>query len=456
VSGLRRPAVAVVLACLAIVAAVTWGLLRLYTGSRDRLDEAMGQRLLAVAHATALGTDARRAFALSLADTSAAAWADSLGRRYRAVAAAADLAEISLSDPEGRILVSTSANLLPGAPHDWWSLDREAVDLACTGVGAASRLYRLQNTYQKSAHAPVILDDALVGEGTVVAVVTVSGSPDFFGALATLRRGAMLTGGAVLLVLAVGGFVLYRQTLVLDRYRESLARQESLAAMGRMTAGIAHEIRNPLGIIRGAGEHLQRVLQQHDVRDEVVDWIPEEVDRLDRILSGYLAFGRDDVAAAEPFDPVVVVKRGAGLLRDEFANTGIDLELAADSSGVMVLGDSHRLQQVLLNLLLNARDALADGGRITIDLIAAGERVRLVVGDTGSGLDGDPERMFEPFRTTREKGSGLGLALSRRIIEDMGGTLTLANRSDGPGAEAVVDLPRYCPGPDGPATETGV
>ncbi|RKZ13856.1 hypothetical protein DRQ50_09875, partial [bacterium] len=64
--------------------------------------------------------------------------------------------------------------------------------------------------------------------------------------------------------------------------------------------------------------------------------------------------------------------------------------------------------------------------------------------------------MFEPFRTTREKGSGLGLALSRRIIEDMGGTLTLANRIDGPGAEAVVDLPRYCPGPDGPATETGV
>jgi signal transduction histidine kinase len=427
--------VAVVLACLAIVLAVAWGLLRLYGASRDRLDEAMGQRLLAVAQATAAGTDARRAFALSLADTGAAAWADSLGRRYEALAGLAELAEISLSDPEGRVLVSTSINLPPGAPHDWWSLDRAAVELACAGTGAASRLYRLQSTYQKSAHAPVVLEDPLLGAGTVVAVVTVSGSPAFFDALAT--------GAAVLLVLLAGGVVLYRQTVAVDRARASLARQETLAAMGRMTAGIAHEIRNPLGIIRGAGEHLQRVLRDQGVQDETADWIPQEVDRLDRILSGYLAFGRDDAAAREVFDLTDAVRRGAGLLRGELARSGVDLVLPAGPAPLAVLGDPRRLQQVVLNLLLNARDAMPEGGTVAVDLLAEGDRAVVTVSDTGGGLGGDPERLFAPFHTTREKGSGLGLALSRRIVEDMGGSLDLADRRDGPGAVARISLPRH-------------
>ena len=450
-NGGRRPLTGIALAGLAIIAAVTFGLLRFYTASRNHLDEAMGQRLLAVAHSVALGTDPARAFALSLADVGQAAWADSLGQRYRAIARAVDLAEISLSDPEGRVLVSTSVNLPPGVYHDWWAVDREAVDKAVAGTGAASRLYRLQTVYQKSAHAPVILADPLIGEDVVVAVVTVSGSPDFFDALATLRNGALATGAVVLVVLVLGAAVLYRQALAVDRYRASMLRQESLAAMGRMTAGIAHEIRNPLGIIRGAGEHLQRVLDEAGVADDVVDFIPEEVDRLDRILSGYLSFGRGDPVADEVFDLDHALRRGAELLRGELAATGVELEVAADLPRTPVRGDPRRLQQVLLNLLLNARDAMPEGGTVALDLVVEGERARVRVRDRGNGLEGDPERWFEPFRTTKEKGSGLGLALSRQLVQEMGGRLTLANRKDGRGAVAEIELPAK----NEPVTGTG-
>ena len=161
-------------------------------------------------------------------------------------------------------------------------------------------LYRLGGpggALQKSAHAPVFyyFEDT----PDVVAIVTVSGNPDFFAALGLLRQGGLSDRGyrdPGHLVLM--GIFLFQINRSLEAYRASILRQENLAAMGRMTAGIAHEIRNPLGIIRGAGEHLQEVLTNAGIEDEVADFIPEEVDRLDQILTGYLAFGTDREAGS--------------------------------------------------------------------------------------------------------------------------------------------------------------
>ena len=249
----------------------------------------------------------------------------------------------------------------------------------------------------------------------------------------------------VLLVLSLLGVVLQRIVAALERTRESARRQENLAAMGRMTAGIAHEIRNPLGIIRGAGQHLERVLADAGIADEVAGFIPEEVDRLDRILNGYLAFGADQPAAAEDFDVVACVRRGAHLVAAELRATGVTVEGPSDSGRCPVRGDPRRMQQVLLNLLLNARDAMPDGGRVRLEATPSpdGARIVLTVTDEGTGLGGiDRHRLFEPFRTTKEKGSGLGLAISRRIVQDMGGTLDLRDRSDGRGAVAEITLPQ--------------
>ena len=436
----RSPLLWAALACTVLVAAVTFGLLGLHRAAERRLDEALGQRLLAVASALAVSADADSVEALILG-SGGWVWADSLQHRWQRLAEFSDLAEISLVTPEGSLLLTTAANLRVGETSDFWSLDEVAVGTvrdAMTAVAVPTT--RLGNVYQASAHAPLVRDDPYVGP-FVQAVITVRGNPDFYDALDALRRGAAVTLAIVLAVLGLVATVLYGLERSVRRARASLVEQESLAAMGRMTAGIAHEIRNPLGIIRGAGQHLQRVLGKAGISDEVADFIPEEVDRLDRILTGYLAFGRDAEAAPELFGFDAVLRRSAQLVARELEEGGVHVELPTAATEAQVCGDPLRLQQVLLNLLLNARDAMPRGGTITLTVAPRAGELTLAVSDEGNGPGASPEQCFVPFWTTKEKGGGLGLSLSRRIVEAMGGSLTLRDRTDRPGAVAELRLP---------------
>lgn len=432
------------LAYAVIIAAVAVGLLRLYSGAREQLDQALGQRLLAVAGSLAEMTDGQALLSYSLGDTTNNTYLATLSDQYATIARAQNLSEITLTNPLDRtVILSTSASLPAGEPNDYWDLDPVAVESAVAGKATATRLYALGGTgalKQKSAHAPVL---NYVADGSyAVAIVTVSGSPDFFEALDDLRLGAYVTAALVLVVLLLMGVFLWQINQALARYRASILRQENLAAMGRMTAGIAHEIRNPLGIIRGAGQHLQRVLAEQGIEDEIAAFIPEEVDRLDHILSGYLAFGADKDAVVERFDLALSVRRSLDLVRGELTSAGVEVRSSEPLPTAMVSGDPRRMQQVLLNLLLNARDALPDGGRIDLTMEVAEGRVRLRVADNGTGLGTVPEaRLFEPFWTSKEKGSGLGLAMSRHIMEDMRGGLSLRERTDQTGAVAELWAP---------------
>jgi len=436
------------LAYAVIIAAVAIGLGRLYSGAHARLDEALGQRLLAVAGSLAEMTDGRAILRHTLGDTTSDYYLEILLEKYEAVAQSEDLAEITLTNPLDRLVIlSTSESLLKNEPNDYWGLDPAAVESAALGKAAATRLYDLAGAgglKQKSAHAPIM--NYVPDGGYVVAIVTVSGSPDFFESLAELKMGAFLTGALVLVILVLMGIFLSQINLALTRYRASILRQENLAAMGRMTAGIAHEIRNPLGIIRGAGEHLQRVLRDHDIDDEVGAFIPEEVDRLDHILAGYLAFGMDKEATSEVFELTTALRRSLHLVRDELSAAGVTLQVAQPLPEAKVSGDPRRLQQVFLNLLLNARDAMPSGGIVDVEMTVVGGQARVVVTDEGSGLDRvDMTKIFAPFWTSKEKGSGLGLAMSRKIMEDMSGGLTLRDRADRSGAIAELWVPLVAP-----------
>lgn len=445
--GNRRWLVWAAVAYAVIIVAVAVGLGRLYNGASRRLDEALGQRLLAVAGTLAEMTDAEAILSATFGDTTSEYYLETLLENYTTLAERNHLAEITLTNPVDEVVIlTTSGSLVAGQTNDFWSLDPGAVETASLGSAAVTRLYELggrDGLKQKSAYAPIVKYTA---DGSyVVAVVTVSGNPGFFDTLAELKRAALFTGLLVLLVLVLMGVFLSRISVALTGYRASLLRRENLVTMGRLTKGIAHEIRNPLGIIRGAGEHLQRVLADHGIDDEVAGFIPEEVDRLNHILTGYLDFGSDNEAGDEIFEVELVLRRTVELVGDEMGQTGVAVAMDPLPAVINVVGDARRWQQVCLNLLLNARDAMPDGGVVRVVVVDSERRVRVKFIDEGVGLPkSGHDRIFEPFWTSKEKGSGLGLAMSRQIMDDMGGGLTLRNRDSGPGVEAELWLPVIC------------
>ncbi|MDO9171710.1 MAG: ATP-binding protein [bacterium] len=436
-AGAKRRLVAGAAVYLAVLAAVGLALLRLHASAAASLERALGERLLGVATTAAhlVDGDSLQVWALDPQETLDFVWMRS---RLQEVRRENRLSELTLCDREGFVLVSAADRVARGDLDYYWELDPAAVASALGGAPEPGSLVKVGDEYQKSAFAPVWTAD-----GRVAGVLSVDAEAEYFRALGDLRRVAWLSVGAVLVFLSAMALVVARLERSLAGARAAAQRQETLVAMGRMTAGIAHEIRNPLGIIRGAGEIQTAKLRELGVELPTADFIPEEVDRLDRILTRYLTFGHGGAPRPEPLDLEALVRRVARMAAGELERRGVRIEVENRGVAGPIAGDSPGLQQVLLNLLLNARDAMPGGGVVTIVLAPRGDGVELRVRDEGDGLGGrSQDELFAPFFTTRQQGSGLGLAVVRQVIEDHGGTLALRDRDDGPGAEAVVVLPR--------------
>jgi signal transduction histidine kinase len=239
---------------------------------------------------------------------------------------------------------------------------------------------------------------------------------------------------------------LQRANAELAAARESLLRSDRLATVGRLAAGVAHEVGNPLGAIGGYAELARGRLAAAHRDPEVVDWlerIAAETRRIDRIVRELLDFARPVVPRLLPVRLGEAVDGALRLasLQARFREVEVTLELPPALPPV--LADAGRLGQVLLNLLLNAGDAMGGRGPLRIAARVAAGRVELEVADRGPGIPPDDlARVFDPFFTTKApgEGSGLGLSICHAIVESFGGEISAANR-DGGGAVFTVRLP---------------
>lgn len=232
------------------------------------------------------------------------------------------------------------------------------------------------------------------------------------------------------------------------RFQREATQRERLSSLGRLSTVIAHEIRNPLMIIKTALRGLRRDnVAPPEVRAAVTD-IDEEIARLNRIVSEVLDFARPIKFEFAPVDLNALCADAATASAGEAQHGTVGLEL--DPAVARVTTDGERLRQALVNILANARHAVsggtdrADGGpaiRLTTRQLPDA-RVAIVVGDRGAGIaPEDLSRVFEPYFTTRRTGSGLGLAISRNIIEGLGGTITVSSRH-GEGTDVRIELPQ--------------
>jgi signal transduction histidine kinase len=232
-----------------------------------------------------------------------------------------------------------------------------------------------------------------------------------------------------------------------DALRASQARavqQEKMAAFGLLAAGIAHEVGNPLAAVSSLVQILRR-RQPDNYTAEKLDLVSNQLLRIQRTVRELIDFSRPASTAVTLFRPAEVVEEALGIAKyyPRTKQRSIRTDLPADLPPVR--GPRDHLTQVVLNLVLNAVDATETGGQVWVESSWDGENVVLVVGDAGRGINlADRCRLFQPFFTTKPHGTGLGLYVSRQIVEEMGGKLTYATEP-GKGSTFNVRLPAANP-----------
>ncbi|WP_432218472.1 ATP-binding protein [Pseudomonas kribbensis] len=262
-------------------------------------------------------------------------------------------------------------------------------------------------------------------------------------------RGVFDEHGTLIEVQAVG-----RDNTEVRRSQQQLTQSAKMATLGEMATGLAHEINQPLNVMRMAIVNVQKRLSNGDVQ---IDYLTDKLNRIDaqvqraaKVVDHMRVFGRRSEIEQQLFNPASAIEGTLSLLAEGMRGKGVDLRISETPFEVQVRGYVDQLEQVLINLMVNARDALLSkresesGFKPWISIYAERdeEKVRLWVEDNGGGIDPRLlERIFEPFFTTKPVGvgTGLGLSVSYGIIENMGGHLSVRNSADG--ARFCIELP---------------
>ena len=243
-----------------------------------------------------------------------------------------------------------------------------------------------------------------------------------------------------------------------ERSRE-MVRREKLSALGRLAAGVAHDVRNPLHSIGLTLQHLREACRpEDDARaedfDRSLEIIRGEMRRLDGLVGNFLQFARSDRRERKPLDLRELLQTTARLVKKEAEWRKVEVALELDEDIPPVIGDGEAIRSSILNLVLNSFEAMPEGGRLQLGLRRRGDEVEVQIADDGAGIDEkDQERVFEFAYTTREGGNGLGLAMVHQcIVEEHGGRVELESRP-GEGTRVRLILPHGAAGGDDGAGE---
>ena len=311
--------------------------------------------------------------------------------------------------------------------------------------GSDSQPHRLK------AYVPFRLEEKLGPQvGPVVGVfeITQNISQD----LAEISQFRLIVLAALIVIMGLL-FLVLRQIVkqaevILERRQEEqraletqLHHSERLAALGEMTAGVAHEVRNPLGIISSTAELLKQRLARYEPQNRLAQIIVEESNRLNEKVTEFLDFSRPRVPNLRPCDLEGVIDRSLELVQPEIERVGIAVDREYHLNGYAQAADPDLLHQAFLNILLNAIQSMPAGGHLTVSTVRRGEGEEIRFADSGQGIDPETlKKVFNPFFTTKEKGSGLGLPIVKSIIESHQGSIKI-DSAPGEGTTVTITLP---------------
>ncbi len=255
----------------------------------------------------------------------------------------------------------------------------------------------------------------------------------------TVLMGALFV--VLVFVVKRGEGIIQKRAMERLRLKERLAHAERLSSMGEMAAGISHEIRNPLGIIRSSAELLKKKIAKIDPQNTFPDIIVEEASRLNRIITDFINY-------AKPREPNMtlcrleeIIDKNITFLEAQNKEQGCVIKKNFQNHLPEIMADSTMLYQSFLNILINAMQAMPDGGRILVEISSNDHWVTVHFDDEGQGIPSENlDKIWEPFFTTKDQGTGLGLGIVKNIVESHGGGVQIVNRPVR-GTRVTIELP---------------
>jgi signal transduction histidine kinase len=259
----------------------------------------------------------------------------------------------------------------------------------------------------------------------------------------------LITGSGVMLILFLimifvvkhGESIIQKRAQERLKLKEQLSRAKHLSSLGEMVAGVSHEIRNPLGIISSSAELLKKKMETEDTSSKIPDIIIEESTRLNNIITDFLNFAKPKAPNLFACRVEDVIAKNIRLLYSQVKDDNYAIRTHSNGKTPVIRADADMLYQAFLNILINAMQAMPEGGGIDITLKGGDKSVWITFEDEGCGVsDKSMEKIWDPFFTTKNKGTGLGLGIVKNIIEAHEGQIRIDNRSEG-GTRVTIRLP---------------
>ncbi len=241
----------------------------------------------------------------------------------------------------------------------------------------------------------------------------------------------------------IGRLIIFDDITDRDELERRLVQADKLSSIGLLAAGVAHEVNTPLAVISTYAQMLAKQISEDEQKSKLLDKIAKQTFRASEIVNSLLSFSRTSPTEFVEVDVSKVIQETLNLVEHQLKKSGVEVKLDSPPMLPAVKGNAGKLQQVFLNLFLNARDAMEAGGTLTIHAWSENGFARVDVADTGQGIEPEYlERIYDPFFTTKaaRKGTGLGLSVTYGIVREHGGTIEAESRV-GAGSRFRVELP---------------
>jgi two-component system sensor histidine kinase HydH len=335
-------------------------------------------------------------------------------------------------DAGGRVMGSSAAAEATLGYREEDLVGRRFSDVFTPASGSRASLLAVETAI--ADRRPVSLDD--------VEILAADGRPVRIGITASYLQQKNISTSSGQADEIVGVTIAFKDLNQIRSLRARLQQAEQLAALGTVTAGVAHEIRNPLASLRGLTELLGRDVPPTDPRHKYVDTMLDAIDRLNRLIEDLLVFSRPKAGKATPVDLKHAVAETVSLTQHGLGERQVTLHLSYDPLQYLVVcANRQRICQVLTNIILNGVQATPDGGRVTVSAAAHDGHAHISVHNTGSFIPDDIRRqLFVPFFTTKASGTGLGLAIARQIVTAFDGRIEVES-DPATGTTFTIELP---------------